>query len=714
MYNYNPGLFIACLATIYSEGFNPSNIVVFNNLFEGNDIERDTYPATPNNVVVTAQTDPVGIVSYPICQDILFAQNQVADCPYAALEITSATNIVAGEGVIESPNQTNNLSQVLGCVMIQNSGGIVFNNQSLILDPGVTSYETNIYVSSSTTTNIFASPFVPVTLPPVWDSWDVGGVDLGGSAAYANGTYTVLGSGFDIWSTNDSFQYVWQPWYGDGQIVAHVQSVQNTDPWAKAGIMFRETLDQDSRDTILFVSPSSGISMQGRTNTDSPAGNVFTTNGLTAPRWLSLVRQGNILSGYQSADGVNWNLVGTQSNVMANGIYVGLAVTSKSNSVLNTSTFDHVSVNGAWLHQDIGAVGIPGNSTIDYSNGVYTVAGSGFDIWGNGDQFQYLYQAASGDRAIVARVKSITNTDPWAKAAVMIRETTATNSRNTTLFLSPGNIVSLQGRTNTAGLSGTVNTNGGIAPPEWLRLVRSSSLMNGYFSADGTNWTWIGSQSNSMATSYDIGLAVTSKNNNELNTSTFDNVSVSDAWTSQDIGLVGMAGGGTVDDSTGTFTISGSGTDIWSTNDEFQYYYQPLYGNGYITAQVVSNGDINAWDKAGVMIRDTLAPGAKNALLFVAPVSSNGISFQGRTSTGGNTSTFSGVSPVATPCWLKLAREGNTVTAYWSSNGSTWNMISSQTVSMSTNAWIGLAVGSKDNILLNTATFDNVTVTPTP
>lgn len=711
MYNYNPGLFIACLATTYSEGFNPSNIIVMNNLFEGNDIERDTYPATPNNIVITAQTAPVGIVSYPICRDILFDHNEVADCPYAALEITSATNVVAGEDTIESPNQWDNLPAVLGCVMIQNSGGIVFNNDDLILDPGVTSYQTNIYVSSSTTTNIFAQSFVPATLPAVWDSWDVGGVGLGGSASSTNGAYSVLGSGFDIWGTNDSFQFVWQPWYGDGQIVARVETVQNTDPWAKAGIMFRETLDQDSPNTIIFVSPSSGISMQGRTSADGLSGTVATTNGLTSPRWISLVRLGGILSGYQSADGVNWDLVGVQTNVMTNSILVGLAVTSKTNSVLNTSIFDHVTVNGAWLNEDIGSVGIPGHSIIDYSNGVCTVAGSGADIWGYGDEFQYLYQSAEGDRAIVARVTGITDTDPWAKAAVMIRESTATNSPNTTLFLSPSNGVSLQGRTGTGQLTATVNSVAGLTAPQWIKLVRSSSLINGYYSADGTNWTWIGSQTNSMP-GYDIGLAVTSKNNSELNTSTFDNVNVLDAWTSQDIGSVGMAGGGTVDDSTGTFTISGSGADIWGTNDAFQYYYQGFYGNGYITAQVVNTGNINAWDKAGVMIRDSLSDDAKNALLFVTPT--NGISFQGRAITANNTITFNSVSGVETPCWLKLAREGSTVTAYWSTSGSSWNLIASGTVSMSTNAWIGLAVGSKDNILLNTATFDNVTITPAP
>jgi hypothetical protein len=713
MYNYNPGLFIACLATIYSEGFNPSNILVLNNLFEGNDIERDLYPATPNNVVITAQTDPVGIVSYPICQDILFEQNEIADCPYAALEITSATNVVAGEDTIESPNQFDNLSGVLGCVMIQNSGGVVFNNSDLILDAGVTSYETNIYVSSGTTANIFAAPFTPETLPADLGSWDVGNVGLGGSAAYSSGTYTVQGSGVDIWSTNDSFQFVWQPWNGDGQIVARVSAVGGTNPWAKAGIMYRETMDQDSRNTILLLTPSSGVSMQGRTNTDGPSVTVNTVTGLTAPRWIKLVRQGSLLTGSQSADGVTWGQVGVQTNFMTNSILVGLAVSSKSNSVLNTSTFDHVSAGGAWMNQDIGSVGLAGNSSIDYSNGVCTVAGSGSDIWGYGDEFQFLYQGASGDEAIVARVTNVQNTDPWAKAAVMIRETTATNSRNTTLFLSPGNGISLQGRTILNGLTGTQNTVAGLTAPQWIKLVRSSSMMNGYYSANGVNWTWIGSQTNTIATSYDIGLGVTSKTNGLLNTSTFDNISVSDAWTSEDIGSVGMAGGAVANNATGTFTVSGSGADIWGSDDAFQFYNQGFYGNGSISVRVDSTENINAWDKAGVMIRDTLLPGAINALLYVTPT--NGLSFQGRTSTGGVTSPFDSVTGVTTPCWLKLARENNAVTAYWSSNGTnSWNLILSETVTISTNAWIGLAVGSKDNILLNTATFDNVTVTPTP
>jgi hypothetical protein len=182
------------------------------------------------------------------------------------------------------------------------------------------------------------------TLPPPWVSQDIGSVGVGGSANYTNGTFTVNGSGVDIWGTSDSFQFVYQPWIGDGQIVAQVVSMQNTASSAKAGLMFRETLDPGSSDGQIFVTPTSGISLQGRTVANASTIKVNTTTNIIAPYWLSLIRSGNILSGYESPDGVNWTLVGTNVYAMTNNIYVGLCVTAKSNSVLNTAAFTNVAV----------------------------------------------------------------------------------------------------------------------------------------------------------------------------------------------------------------------------------------------------------------------------------------------------------------------------------------------------------------------------------
>jgi len=199
-----------------------------------------------------------------------------------------------------------------------------------------------------------ATSILAQSLPYPWTSQDIGAVGVTGSGAYTNGTFTVNGSGVDIWSTSDSYQFVYQPWTGDGQIVAQVLTVSNTATAAKAGLMFRETLDPAAAEGNVSVTPVKGISMQGRTVATAPTVNVNTTaTNLTAPYWLSLIRQGNTLYSYVSPDGVNWTSLGTNTYTMATNIYVGLCVTSKSNTVLNTATFGNVIVGASTV------VGVP-------------------------------------------------------------------------------------------------------------------------------------------------------------------------------------------------------------------------------------------------------------------------------------------------------------------------------------------------------------------
>ena len=79
-----------------------------------------------------------------------------------------------------------------------------------------------------------------------------------------------------------------------------------------------------------------------------------------------------------------------------------------------------------WLSSDIGAVGYPG--TVVYAAGQYSVSGSGSDIWDSADAFRFTYRSLTGDGEMAARVVSLDNTDAWAKAGVMIRETLAADS----------------------------------------------------------------------------------------------------------------------------------------------------------------------------------------------------------------------------------------------------------------------------------------------
>jgi regulation of enolase protein 1 (concanavalin A-like superfamily) len=182
-------------------------------------------------------------------------------------------------------------------------------------------------------------------LPTPWQSGDIGAVGLPGSVSESNGTYSVSGSGADIWLTADAFQYVYQPLAGDGEIIARVGSITNTNGWAKAGLMVRETLAANSKHAMMLASYSSGTALQWRGTTGGSSSHSGSTGN--APQWIRLVRSGNVFTGFKSADGIAWTQVGTATISMSSEVYIGLAVTAHNNAALNTSTFDNVRVGPA-------------------------------------------------------------------------------------------------------------------------------------------------------------------------------------------------------------------------------------------------------------------------------------------------------------------------------------------------------------------------------
>jgi hypothetical protein len=192
-----------------------------------------------------------------------------------------------------------------------------------------------------------------------------------------------------------------------------------------------------------------------------------------------------------------------------------------------------------WTAGDIGtAANQAGSSDYNGATGTWTINGGGDDIWGTSDKFRYVYQDASGDCEIVARVTSVENTDYWAKAGVMIRESTAADSRYVIVAQIPNNGVSMQWRTSTGGSAaydgGPV---GGTASVKYVRLTRVGNKFRGYYKVNaGDNWTEMstgqtgGGVDVTMAAATKIGLAVTAHTGttatdaNRINTSTFTNV----------------------------------------------------------------------------------------------------------------------------------------------------------------------------------------------
>jgi hypothetical protein len=187
------------------------------------------------------------------------------------------------------------------------------------------------------------------------------------------GTYTMTASGTDIWNDADEFHYAFKTLTGAGSIQAQVLSVDNTDTWAKAGVMFRETLEPGSKFAAVYITPTNadgtatnGCRFQVRTDTDSAATSDTSVatdeqTAITAPYWIKLERDfaGNFRA-YYSSDGTTWQLMswGAQNISMDSDVYVGLAVTSHNTDATCEGRFSNVTITGTvgpqWANQDIG------------------------------------------------------------------------------------------------------------------------------------------------------------------------------------------------------------------------------------------------------------------------------------------------------------------------------------------------------------------------
>ena len=175
--------------------------------------------------------------------------------------------------------------------------------------------------------------------------WDANnGFDINDS------TYTVVGSGADIYNTSDEFHYVYMPLPGDGSIEVRVDSMDNTHVWAKAGVMIRRTLDPDAAHVCLDVTPDNLVELTTREFAgNATVGDATEADSITLPHWLRLTYQGDILTAEHSADRQTWNPVGDDSTLylpMVNA-YVGLAVTSHVDANTPcTAVFLNVEVTG--------------------------------------------------------------------------------------------------------------------------------------------------------------------------------------------------------------------------------------------------------------------------------------------------------------------------------------------------------------------------------
>ncbi len=242
------------------------------------------------------------------------------------------------------------------------------------------------------------------------------------------GCTTPVGPGGE--EVSDSFYFVHQPLAGNGSITVRVTSLTGeipvltqgaamragVVPWAKAGIIIKASTSPGSAYAAMMVTGSHGVRMQDDFTQDMPG--LPGAVSATSPRWLRLIRSGDTITGYDSADGTHWTQVGTATlaglpQVAQIGLFttspqylqtsLGEASISGGPSVA-TGVFDHVGLSwprGSWAGDNVGG-GSPGNTA-----GSSQAAGT-FTVTGTGD----IAPVVSGEGASASRSRRLS----WARS----------------------------------------------------------------------------------------------------------------------------------------------------------------------------------------------------------------------------------------------------------------------------------------------------------
>ena len=180
---------------------------------------------------------------------------------------------------------------------------------------------------------------------------------------------------------NDSFYFVRQPLAGDGSVTVRVTSltgrvprrtparagsrrVPGVVPWAKAGLIIKENLTQGSAYAAIMVAAGHGVRLQWNYTGDTAGlpGPVGPAN----PRWLRLTRSGDVITGYDSADGTHWSQVGAVPwpgfpSTAQVGLFAaspdyaaacrqsfGGGTSGGGGPTQATAVFDHLATSGGW------------------------------------------------------------------------------------------------------------------------------------------------------------------------------------------------------------------------------------------------------------------------------------------------------------------------------------------------------------------------------
>jgi hypothetical protein len=176
-----------------------------------------------------------------------------------------------------------------------------------------------------------------------------------------------------------------------------------------------------------------------------------------------------------------------------------------------------------WTARDVGTVAAPG--TVRFHNNVITVRASGTGLGGSADGGQFVVQSVAGDAEIVARVTSLQQSHPLARAAIVFRASMDPAAPTVALAFQAAGNSTFQQRLK-PGAHTVVREGGATQLPLYLKLTRRGNTFSALLSADGETWSSVGSQEVSFPSTAFVGLAVSANTEHAVTTAVFDNVAV--------------------------------------------------------------------------------------------------------------------------------------------------------------------------------------------
>jgi regulation of enolase protein 1 (concanavalin A-like superfamily) len=367
-----------------------------------------------------------------------------------------------------------------------------------------------------------------------------------------------------------------------------------------------------------------------------------------------------------------------------------------------------------WTAADVGSPTISGaaqsnpNCTVTTGCPLFTVSGAGDGMGGSADQFAFLYQRLTGDGAVTMRLLSLAGGGN-PEAGLTFRETLDPGARHGS-FVVGGSSLTLRRRTSPDDVT-SESTMPRPSVSFWMKLERAGSVLTASTSTDGSEWAIVGAQTVTMQATVYVGIVVTSRNALAAATATVSSTSVTsttpslpEGWSSANVGRFTKPGSASYSD--GTFVGTSSATGIRSNADAFRFVYYRTRGDVKLVARVAASVGPKG-RQVGITLRNTLDAGAVQETLFVDDA---GIGLVRRTAGSANAVTTRHASRVA-PLMLRLERTGSTVVSSYSTNGGdTWRTIRIDTMPLSADLYVGMAVAGGLNETSAAGAFENVSL----